>query len=83
MDSIWKNKEKILEGIKNSLIKSSYVDSIAADRLKICKACSNYSTNCVALVSTCCKICGCSLSFKTKSLSSSCPINKWPSIKNG
>ena len=83
MDSIWKNKEKILEGIKNSLVKNSYVDSIAADRLKICKARSNYSTNCVALVSTCCKICGCSLSFKTKSLSSSCPINKWPSIKNG
>lgn len=83
MDSIWKNKEKILEGIKNSLVKNSFVDSIAEDRLKICKACSNYSTNCVALVSTCCKICGCSLSFKTKSLSSSCPINKWPSIKNG
>ena len=83
MDNIWENKEKILEGIKNSLVKNSYIETIASDRLKICNACDEYSTNCAALIKTCCKLCGCSLSFKTRSLGSSCPQNKWPSIKNG
>lgn len=80
MDNIWENKEKILQGIKNSLIKNSFIESISEDRYKICKACDHYSTNCVALVSSCCSLCGCSLKFKTRSLSSNCPINKWPKI---
>jgi hypothetical protein len=28
----------------------------------------------------CCMLCGCSLGFKTRSLSSSCPAKKWGSI---
>ncbi len=82
MDNIWQNKEKILQGIKNSLVKNSYVEAISEDRYKICKACPHIKSNCSALIKECCGKCGCSLKFKTRSLDSSCPINKWPSIND-
>lgn len=28
----------------------------------------------------CCSLCGCSLKLKTRSLSSSCPANKWKAV---
>lgn len=82
MDSIWKNRGKILFGIKNLLLRDKYIEQIAADRQTICNACNHKSTECSALITECCKVCGCSLKFKTRSLESSCPKNKWPSIND-
>ena len=82
MDSIWQNREKILQGIKNALVKNSYVESIAEERYKICAECLHIKTNCAPLIKECCGKCGCSLKFKTRSLDSSCPINKWPKIND-
>jgi len=82
MDNIWKNRGKILSGIKNLLLKDKYIEQIALDRQKICDACKHKSTECAALITECCSVCGCSLKFKTRSLESSCPIDKWPSIND-
>lgn len=80
MDNIWENRGKILSGIKNLLLKDKYIEGIASDRQAICDACDHKSTSCSGLISQCCSVCGCSLKFKTRSLESSCPIDKWPSI---
>lgn len=82
---IWKNKGKILEGITNSIFKEEHVEQIAQERLKICEACKFYDragTGCmVPGTAPCCnqKIggCGCSLGFKTRSLSSACEQGFW------
>jgi hypothetical protein len=47
-------------------------------------ACPNYDVtgaSCLAPGSQpCCSNCGCSLKFKTRSLSSECPVKKWPAL---
>ena len=78
--SIWDNKKQILEGISNTLLKQQVVEAIAAARQGICDKCPNKSTDCAALISTCCSLCGCSLKFKTRSLESSCPDGRWSAI---
>ena len=78
--SIWENKKQILQGISNTLLKQQVVETIAAARQGICDTCPNKSTECAALISTCCSLCGCSLKWKTRSLESSCPDNRWPAI---
>jgi len=82
MDNIWKNRGKILSGIKNLLLKDKYIEEIASDRKAICNACEYISKECLGLITECCSACGCSLKFKTRSLESSCPKNKWPSIND-
>lgn len=76
---IWKNKGKILEGIKNSVFKQEHIEEIAAERLALCKACPHIDldgTKCdVPGTSPCCSLCGCSLAIKTRSLSSQCALN--------
>lgn len=79
--TIWKNKNAIIEGIKNSVFKIEDVEQIATYRLDVCKGCSLYDESgegcMVPGTSPCCNIlkggCGCSLSFKTRALSSACP----------
>lgn len=78
---IWENKKEILAGIKNTIRKQAYVEEIAGDRLAICNACPHKSTDCAALIATCCSVCGCSLNFKTRSLQSSCPEGNWPALE--
>lgn len=82
--TLWNNKEKILEGIKNYLFTTDTIEQIALERYTICQACSKLDlvgTDCLAPGSQpCCSECGCSLKFKTRSLSSSCPLNKWESF---
>jgi hypothetical protein len=78
---IWENKKEILAGIKNTIRKQAYVEEIAEDRLAICNACPHQSTDCAALIKTCCSVCGCSLNFKTRSLQSSCPEGHWPALE--
>jgi hypothetical protein len=51
--------------------------------MAICDKCEEKKTDgCAALIKACCNICGCSLEFKTRSLSSSCPVNKWPALED-
>lgn len=83
LNTIFKNRKQILEGIKNSVFKKEHIEQIAEQRLQICKTCSNYDESgdgCLVPGSQpCCNIktggCGCSLKFKTRSLSSACPLN--------
>ena len=75
---ILKSRNQILEGVKNKLIKKEHIEEIAAERLAICKQCEFYNGECaVPGTGPCCGDCGCSLDFKTRSLSSHCPQDKW------
>jgi hypothetical protein len=82
---IWKNKGAILEGITNSIFKKEDVEEIAQHRICICKACDLYDIDgegCIVPgTAPCCNEkkggCGCSLSLKTRALSSDCPLGKW------
>ena len=82
---IWKSKGQILEGITNSIFKKEDVEEIAEQRKAICTSCQLYTEDdggCMVPGTTpCCDQrqggCGCSLKFKTRSLSSECPLGKW------
>ena len=78
---IWKERGKIAEGIKNNIFKTHHVENIAFFRNEICKSCAyldTQGTDCaVPGTQPCCSECGCSLAFKTRSLSSSCPKGFW------
>ena len=78
---IWDNRKQIIEGITNSVIRNETVEEIAAIRFTICDDCPSKGTECaVKGTAPCCNECGCSLGFKTRSLSSSCPLGKWDAI---
>ena len=87
---IWKSKGQIFEGIKNAIFKKQDVEEIAQQRMQICSMCSLYDVHgkgcMVPGTAPCCNQdmggCGCSLSLKTRSLSSSCPLTppKWEAI---
>ena len=67
-----------MEGIKNSVIRDKFVEEVAADRMTICNSCEFKGSECaVPGTEPCCNSCGCSLAFKTRSLSSECPEGKW------
>lgn len=69
----------------NSIFKREDVEEIAKRRMDICKACDTYiedDKGClVPGTAPCCNQelggCGCSLTFKTRSLSSDCPKGHW------
>ncbi len=79
-----KHLDKVYEGVKNSIWKDEYVEEIANDRYGTCSKCAMFDVkglNC-AMPGTqpCCASCGCSLAFKVRSLSSSCPLGHWGSL---
>lgn len=82
---LWKSKGQIIEGITNSVFKREDVEQIATHRMQICRKCALYDMHGVGCMvpgtQPCCNEkaggCGCSLGFKTRSLSSSCPKGKW------
>lgn len=74
---VWKERNKILQGIKNTVIKKNEVEHISKKRMNICDVCPSKSLDCGKLIKACCSECGCSLEFKTRSLESKCPLNKW------
>lgn len=82
---LWKAKGQILEGITNSIFKREDVEEIAKHRMDICKFCDLYTETdkgcMVSGTAPCCNQdlggCGCSLKFKTRSLSSDCPKGYW------
>jgi len=73
---IWNNKEKIYEGLKNTIFKKQYVEDISAARMELCRKCLHIDlegSRCeVPGTNPCCGLCGCSLALKTRSLSSDC-----------
>jgi hypothetical protein len=82
---IWKNKGQIIEGISNSIFKREDIEEIARERYKICADCHLHIVHgegcTVPGTHPCCNEklggCGCSLSLKTRALSSECPLGKW------
>lgn len=81
LKEIWKNRNQILEGITNAVIRDETVEEIATLRYSICEECSSKGKKCaVKGTAPCCNECGCSLAFKTRSLSSDCPLGKWQAI---
>ena len=82
---IWKAKGQIIEGITNSVFKKEDVEAIALYRMSICLSCKLYTNDnkgcMVGGTTPCCNKelggCGCSLGFKTRSLSSDCPKGYW------
>jgi hypothetical protein len=78
---VFKNADKIAEGIKNNIFKKEHIDAVATDRFQKCIACSLFDAkgdNClVPGTQPCCSDCGCSLAFKVRSLSSECPKGYW------
>jgi hypothetical protein len=81
---LWNNYPLILEGIRNYLFTTDSIEQIALERYTICQACPKLDLvgkDCLAPgTQPCCSECGCSLKFKTRSLSSSCPLGKWDSF---
>lgn len=81
---IWKEKGKILEGIKNRVFKKADVENIAAERMKICETCPfidpDGASCMVPLTQPCCGICGCSLGLKTRALSAHCDAGRWDAV---
>jgi hypothetical protein len=81
LKEIWKNRSKILEGVKNSIIRDEFVEEVASLRYDICHECPSNGNECaVPGTAPCCNECGCSLGFKIRSLSSDCPLGKWESL---
>lgn len=82
LKEIIKNRNKILEGIKNKVFKQEHVEAEAKIRWNICKQCDLLDTKgsecAMPGTQPCCGDCGCSLSLKLRSLASNCPKDKWP-----
>lgn len=82
---IWKSKGQILEGVTNSIFRKEDVEQIAQQRMQICEKCALLDVQgdgcMVGGTAPCCNEklggCGCSLTFKTRSLSSECPKGYW------
>lgn len=81
---IWKNKDKIAEGIANRIFKKEHVEEIAAARAAICEKCEHLDRagKSCAIPGTqpCCGLCGCSRALKTRSLSSFCDDGRWDAV---
>lgn len=81
---IWKERNKILEGIANSVFKKEHVEQVATHRKAICTTCPSLDLTgekcAVIATQPCCGECGCSLNLKTRSLSSSCPKGHWDAL---
>lgn len=79
-----KHIDQVFDGVKNKIWKKEYVEDIAKDRWQHCLKCEHLDRqglNCaVPKTQPCCADCGCSLGFKLRALSSSCPKNKWKAV---
>jgi hypothetical protein len=81
---IWNNKWLILEGIFNYYFTRKKIERVAMWRSEICSSCPliDLKGNKCEVPGTqpCCGDCGCSLKYKTRSMSSSCPHGRWYAI---
>jgi len=73
-----------MEGVKNAIIRDEFVEQVAAQRMEQCNSCvrkDDDGKSCVMPgTQPCCNLCGCSLAFKTRSLSSDCPDLRWTAL---
>lgn len=80
---VWKEKDQIFDGIRNSVFKKEHIEEVSEARLTICKSnvCGQYDTvgtSCaVKGTQPCCAACGCSMKLKSRSLASKCPKGYW------
>jgi len=78
---IWKSKWLILEGVFNYYFTRKKIERIASYRSDICTTCpliDLVGTKCeIPGTQPCCGDCGCSLKYKTRSMSSECPQGRW------
>tara|TARA_R100000742_G_C4273376_1_gene92906 strand:+ start:717 stop:1055 length:339 start_codon:yes stop_codon:yes gene_type:complete len=81
---VFKNVDKIAEGIKNNVFRREHVEAIATDRFQHCIKCGLFDAegkSCVAPgTQPCCADCGCSLAFKVRSMASECPKGYWDAV---
>ena len=63
--------QEIINGWKNYTFKNPEIENIAKNRAKICSNCSKLRKN------NTCKICGCYIPAKVRSVKSKCPLRKW------
>ena len=65
----------------NDIDQTEYVEKIAESRIKICELCKEFDTKgdkcMVPSTQPCCSLCGCSMQWKSRSMSSECPAGKW------
>ena len=81
LKQIWKNRKQIFEGITNSILRDEYVESVSRLRMEACDVCPSKGDECVVIgTAPCCNECGCSLTFKTRALSTECPLGKWNAL---
>jgi hypothetical protein len=63
------------------MIRDEFVEDIASHRNEICNSCEHIDLKgkeCVIpKTQPCCSLCGCSLKFKTRALSTECPDGRW------
>lgn len=64
--------QEIIDGWKNFTFKNSEIEALAKDRARICVNCPQLKQNVNA-----CKICGCYIPAKVRSIKSKCPLKKW------
>lgn len=81
---IFKNRILIWEGLKNKLFRDEHVEAIYQDRIRVCDGCDykdiEGSKCAVPGTKPCCRLCGCSLSLKLRSLASECPDKRWLAV---
>jgi hypothetical protein len=81
---LWKNKGKILEGLKNNIFKQEHIEEIYNERKAICDECPKINIvgdKCYAPgTQPCCEVCGCSLGLLLRSLSSECEDGRWDAV---
>ena len=82
--TIWNNRNKILEGVKNSICPTMNVERVAKIRDEVCQKCEHIDRegkSCIAPgTQPCCSLCGCCLSIKQRSLSSACDDHRWNAV---
>ena len=79
---------EIYEGWKNNLFPpeklKDVISQVSKERLDICNKCPEHSSNKkdykTIRLDAHCTNCGCTLSAKTKSFSSECPLGKWKAV---
>ena len=64
---------EILDGWKNYIFENEEIERIAKERITICSTCEELRKN------NTCKLCGCKMAIKTRSIDSECPHEdkKW------
>lgn len=63
--------QEIISGWKNYTFKNPEIENIAKNRAELCSNCSQLRNN------NTCKLCGCYIPAKVRSIKSKCPIKKW------